>query len=199
MTRYVVSKRLEPFSIAASRLHRITSTPKSVAQLSILNGGLTWRRCLCRANEKEGAGGALGVAGFWGEASLRQVAESGLVFSDALRLPPGVLLDLSRLPGRRRVEGNLDWPVGVLLAGCEPEKGERFRSMIVLLQLSVKLLRYMNSSMVGLRTKVDSIKQALALIGERPLKQWASLVALTSLAEDKTAELVTVCLVPRSR
>jgi EAL and modified HD-GYP domain-containing signal transduction protein len=61
--------------------------------------------------------------------------------------------------------------------------------------LSVKLLRYLNSAMFGLRTKVDSIRQALALMGEKQLKQWASLVALTSLGEDKPSELVTLCLV----
>lgn len=61
--------------------------------------------------------------------------------------------------------------------------------------LSVKLLRYLNSSLVGLRSKVESIKQSLSLMGERQLKQWASLVALTGLGDDKPPELVTICLV----
>jgi c-di-GMP-related signal transduction protein len=61
--------------------------------------------------------------------------------------------------------------------------------------LSVKLLRYLNSAKFGMRSKIDSIKQALALLGERPLKQWASLVALSSLADDKPTELVTLCLI----
>jgi len=61
--------------------------------------------------------------------------------------------------------------------------------------LSVKLLRYLNSSAVGLPQPVASIKQAMALLGEQKLKQWGSLVAVTCLSEDKPAELARVCLV----
>lgn len=61
--------------------------------------------------------------------------------------------------------------------------------------LSVKLLRYLNSAKMGLRTKIESIKQAMTLLGEGPLKRWGSLIALTSLGEDKPAELVTICLI----
>lgn len=61
--------------------------------------------------------------------------------------------------------------------------------------LSVKLLRYLNSVKAGLRAKIESIKQAMALLGEEPLKRWGSLIALTSLGNDKPAELVTICLI----
>ena len=61
--------------------------------------------------------------------------------------------------------------------------------------LSVKLLRYLNSAMFGLRSKVDSIKQALAMLGDRQIRQWASLVALTSLGDDKPTETLTLCLI----
>jgi len=56
--------------------------------------------------------------------------------------------------------------------------------------LSVKLLRYLNSAALGLRQEVTSIKHALVLLGERPLRQWASVVALVDLGDDKPAELV---------
>jgi len=56
--------------------------------------------------------------------------------------------------------------------------------------LSVKLLRYLNSAALGLRQEVTSIKHALVLLGERPLRQWASVVALVDLGEEKPAELV---------
>jgi c-di-GMP-related signal transduction protein len=61
--------------------------------------------------------------------------------------------------------------------------------------LSVKLLRYLNSAKVGLRVKIDSIRQAMTMLGEEPLKRWGSLIALTSLGDDKPAELVTICLI----
>jgi len=63
------------------------------------------------------------------------------------------------------------------------------------LSLSVKLLRYLNSANTGLRSKVESIKHALALLGEEPLKRWGSLVAMTQLGNDKPTELVTLSLI----
>jgi len=61
--------------------------------------------------------------------------------------------------------------------------------------LSYKLLRYINSVAFGWRKKVESIKQALVLLGERPLKKWASLAAFSSIAEDKPPELLSTSLV----
>jgi len=61
--------------------------------------------------------------------------------------------------------------------------------------LTYKLLRYLNSAAVGLRHKITSIKQALALMGEKQLRKWGSLVALTSLNRNKPAELILMCLV----
>lgn len=60
--------------------------------------------------------------------------------------------------------------------------------------LSYKLLHYVNSAAFGLRVEVTSIRQALALLGEREIRRWASLVALTSLGDDRPAELVVQAL-----
>lgn len=61
--------------------------------------------------------------------------------------------------------------------------------------IASKLLRYLNSSFVGVRQRITSIKQALAMLGEGPLRRWGSLVALGALAEGKPAELLVTCLV----
>jgi len=61
--------------------------------------------------------------------------------------------------------------------------------------LSTKLLRYLNSSSMGMSHTISSIKQALTLLGEKPLRRWASLVALAALGEDKPTELVLTALV----
>ena len=63
------------------------------------------------------------------------------------------------------------------------------------MSLSYKLLRYINSAYFGRRNQVTSIKQALALLGEKEVKKWASLVVLVSMAEDKPEELVTQAIV----
>ena len=60
--------------------------------------------------------------------------------------------------------------------------------------LSVKLLRYINSAWFGLSHRVSSIRHALVLLGTKGLRQWATLVTVTSLGSDRPAELVTTCL-----
>ncbi|MDY7108568.1 MAG: HDOD domain-containing protein [Planctomycetota bacterium] len=60
--------------------------------------------------------------------------------------------------------------------------------------LSVKLLRYLNSAALGMREKITSIKQSLVLLGERPLRKWASLLAMTCMGEDKPTELIRISL-----
>lgn len=61
--------------------------------------------------------------------------------------------------------------------------------------LSVRLLRYLHSAGFGWKHDVDTIGQALRVLGERSAKKWASLVVLTLIGEDKPAELVTTTLV----
>jgi c-di-GMP-related signal transduction protein len=61
--------------------------------------------------------------------------------------------------------------------------------------LSVKLLRFLNSAAFAFVREVTSIRHALMLLGERPMKKWATLVAMTSLGEDHPQELLVTCLV----
>ncbi len=64
--------------------------------------------------------------------------------------------------------------------------------------LCFKLLRYLNSAFFGLRSDIHSIRHAIFLLGEREIRLWASLVALTSMGEDKPQELVVTSLVRAS-
>jgi c-di-GMP-related signal transduction protein len=60
--------------------------------------------------------------------------------------------------------------------------------------LSVKLLRYLNSAAFYWRSKVTSLKSALVLLGERPFRKWASLIAIVGITGDGPAELAVTCL-----
>ena len=62
------------------------------------------------------------------------------------------------------------------------------------LSMSLKLLRYVNSAFFGFHSKIESIKHALAMMGENEVKKWVSLLSLTGMAEDKPAELITSSL-----
>jgi EAL and modified HD-GYP domain-containing signal transduction protein len=63
------------------------------------------------------------------------------------------------------------------------------------MSLSYKLLKYINSAQFGLRRRVESIRQALALLGERNLRKWIALVALTGVGTDKPMELVVSSII----
>jgi len=63
------------------------------------------------------------------------------------------------------------------------------------LALSLKLLRYVNSAMFALPQRVDSIRQALMMVGVTVIRRWVSLLALAAMSEDKPHELIVTSLV----
>lgn len=61
--------------------------------------------------------------------------------------------------------------------------------------LALKLLRFLNSAAFGWRSRVETLRQALVLLGERPFRRWASLIAISVLAEDHPMPLLMSCMV----
>ena len=49
--------------------------------------------------------------------------------------------------------------------------------------LSIALLRHVNSAFFALPRKIDTVKEALALLGVRAVRRWATVVALSSVDE----------------
>ncbi len=58
-----------------------------------------------------------------------------------------------------------------------------------------KLLRFINSAQFGWDRKIESIRHALTLLGEKEIRKWVSLVAMSNLASDKPLKLVTDAVV----
>ena len=61
--------------------------------------------------------------------------------------------------------------------------------------LSYQLLRYINSAALGVRHEITSVRQALTLLGERPLRKWGALLAVRQMTCNKPSELLKTCLV----
>lgn len=61
--------------------------------------------------------------------------------------------------------------------------------------MAVRLLRYLNSPFFGLRREISSIRQALTLMGHRPLRKWMSLVVVSELSRNKPSILIQSCLI----
>jgi len=58
------------------------------------------------------------------------------------------------------------------------------------LSIAYKLLRYVNSASIGLRRKVDSLPEALRILGENEIRKLISLILLTSMTFDHPEQLL---------
>jgi EAL and modified HD-GYP domain-containing signal transduction protein len=61
--------------------------------------------------------------------------------------------------------------------------------------LSFRLLRYINCATFGLRREVDSIRQALMLLGLGTVRNWATLLLLSQIDHHKPRELMIMALI----
>ncbi len=61
--------------------------------------------------------------------------------------------------------------------------------------LSFRLLRYINCATFGLRREVDSIRQALMLLGLGTVRNWATLLLLSQIDHHKPREMMTIALI----
>ena len=61
--------------------------------------------------------------------------------------------------------------------------------------LSISLLRYINSSAVGLKSKVDSINSAVAILGQKTILRWATIALSVEISQDKPSEITKLSLV----
>jgi c-di-GMP-related signal transduction protein len=60
--------------------------------------------------------------------------------------------------------------------------------------LIYKLLRYLNSPLMGFRSEVHNIRHAISLLGEVEFRRWISIVALVAMVGDKPSELIRTAL-----
>ena len=60
--------------------------------------------------------------------------------------------------------------------------------------LSYRLLKYINSAAFGLKREVQSIEQALSLLGLNNIRRWLTLLTMTSLGANKPPELIRQAL-----
>lgn len=60
--------------------------------------------------------------------------------------------------------------------------------------LSYKLLRYINSSVFSLPTRIESIRHALLMLGKRKVRSWVNLIIFAGIA-DKPHELLVTAMV----
>jgi EAL and modified HD-GYP domain-containing signal transduction protein len=60
--------------------------------------------------------------------------------------------------------------------------------------LLYRLLRYLNSPLLGLRTEIHSVRHALSLLGELEFRRWVSIFAVVAMSSGKPPELIRTAL-----
>ncbi|MCW9047418.1 MAG: HDOD domain-containing protein [Gammaproteobacteria bacterium] len=70
------------------------------------------------------------------------------------------------------------------------ESNELEQILVQDITLTYKLLRYINSASFGLRREIDSIKDAIVIVGINNLKNWVSLIMMSKIIETKPTELI---------
>ncbi|MDL2289665.1 HDOD domain-containing protein [Clostridia bacterium OttesenSCG-928-F22] len=61
--------------------------------------------------------------------------------------------------------------------------------------ISISLLRFINSPAVGVRQRIDSIRSAVAILGQKEVKRWVTVAVSVQLAEDRPGEITKLSLV----
>ncbi|MCW8853743.1 MAG: HDOD domain-containing protein [Gammaproteobacteria bacterium] len=61
--------------------------------------------------------------------------------------------------------------------------------------LSYKFLRYINSAAFSLRREIDSIKDAITLLGLVNTRNWVSMILMTRSVDSKPDELITIAMI----
>ncbi|MBQ3076999.1 MAG: HDOD domain-containing protein [Clostridia bacterium] len=61
--------------------------------------------------------------------------------------------------------------------------------------LTVSLLRFLNSTASGLKNRVSSIRQAVTILGQNAVRQWAAIALSATLGEDRPSEITRLALV----
>ena len=56
--------------------------------------------------------------------------------------------------------------------------------------LSFQIIRYLNSAAFGLRSRVQSIRQAVFMLGQSGLRTWATVVILADAGSERPLELI---------
>jgi c-di-GMP-related signal transduction protein len=96
----------------------------------------------------------------------------------------------------REIPGDKLLLLRLLNAVATPEPGYAAIEELLKHEASLlyRLLRYLNSPLLGIRGEIHSIRQALALLGDNEFRRWVSIFSVVAMSGDKPPELVRTAL-----
>ena len=124
------------------------------------------------------------------ESEFREARDLGFSYFQGYFFCKPSMVETREIPGNKAIQLQL------LTAVAAPEL--RFEIIEKLLKqepsLLYRLLRYLNSPILGLRSEVRSVRHAIVLLGENEFRRWASIFAIISMSAGKSPELIRTAL-----
>ena len=124
------------------------------------------------------------------ESEFREARDLGFSYFQGYFFCKPSMMETREIPGNKAIQLQL------LTAVAAPEL--RFDIIENLLKqepsLLYRLLRYLNSPILGLRSEVRSVRHAIVLLGENEFRRWASIFAIISMSAGKSPELIRTAL-----
>jgi EAL and modified HD-GYP domain-containing signal transduction protein len=124
------------------------------------------------------------------ESEFREARELGFSYFQGYFFCKPSMLETREIPGNKTIQLQL------LAAVAAPEL--RFDIIEKLLKqepsLLYRLLRYLNSPILGLRSEVRSVRHAMVVLGENEFRRWGSIFAIISMSAGKSPELIRTAL-----
>jgi len=124
------------------------------------------------------------------EAELTEARQLGYSYFQGYFFCKPSMIETREIPGNKLLQLRLL----NLVAGPELDSSAVEELLKNEPSLLYRLLRYLNSPLLGLRSEVHSVRQALALLGEREFRRWVAIFAVIALASGKPPELIRTAL-----
>jgi len=124
------------------------------------------------------------------ESEFREARDLGFSYFQGYFFCKPSMVETREIPGNKAIQLQL------LTAVAAPELRFDFIENLLKQEPSLlyRLLRYLNSPILGLRSEVRSVRHAIVLLGENEFRRWASIFAIISMSTGKSPELIRTAL-----
>ena len=124
------------------------------------------------------------------ESEFREARELGFSYFQGYFFCKPSMVETREIPGNKAIQLQL------LTAVAAPELRFDFIENLLKQEPSLlyRLLRYLNSPILGLRSEVRSVRHAMVVLGENEFRRWGSIFAIISMSAGKSPELIRTAL-----
>ena len=124
-------------------------------------------------------------------AEMQQARDLGFSYFQGYFFCRPALLETSEVPGNKRIQLELLNAISAI-----PLQLDAIEELLQLEpSLLYRLLRYLNSPVLGLPAEIHDVRSAMANLGENEFRRWVSIFVIISLGSGKSPELIRTTLI----